>query len=224
MKYNNICTGIFKERPNRFIAMVEIDGTVEVCHVKNTGRCRELLLPGATVYLEKSGNPSRKTAYDLVSVEKDGVCINMDSAAPNKAAYEWLKEQGWDYIKPECRYGDSRLDFYMESRDGLRRAYMEVKGVTLAVDGVALFPDAPTERGVKHIQELIRAKEQGYESYLLFVIQMKGICHFEPNVATHPAFAEALNRAAASGVQVLAYDCKIWPDSIQMDQPVAIRL
>lgn len=223
MKYDNVCPGIFVERPNRFIAMVEIDGTVERCHVKNTGRCRELLVPGARVYLEKSRNPGRKTAYDLIGVDKGEIYINMDSQAPNKMAREWLGAQGWDYIRPEMKYGDSRIDFYMEG-PGERRAFLEVKGVTLEEDGVARFPDAPTERGVKHMKELMRAVSEGYEGYILFVIQMKGVRRFEPNDRMHPAFGETLREAAKAGVTVLAYDCQGQPGEIRIDAPVEIKL
>lgn len=249
MEYSNVHTGIFVERPNRFIAMVDMGGRIEKCHVKNTGRCRELLIPGVRVYLEKSGNQERKTAYDLVGVEKGGSYINMDSQAPNKVAGEWLRARGWDHIKPECRFGNSRLDFYMEktvfpngaapygtgaqwgedkfvcSGDAkIIRAFMEVKGVTLEVDGIARFPDAPTERGIKHMEELMEARRQGYEAYILFVIQMKGIRWLEPNDATHPAFGETLRRAAKAGVEILAYDCLAKPGSLTIDRPVPVRL
>ena len=228
MKYENIVTGIFRERPNRFIAMVEIDGKIEVCHVKNTGRCKELLVPNATVYLEKSNNPARKTAFDLIGVNKGDTYINMDSQAPNKMAYEWLKKQEWDYIKPEYRYGNSRLDFYMERRDSedhlVQKAFMEVKGVTLETGGVARFPDAPTERGVKHIEELIKIAQEGYEAYILFVIQMKGIRHFEPNDDTHPAFGEALRKAREAGVKILAFDCEAKPGTVFIDSSVEVKL
>lgn len=242
MKYNNIHSGIFVERPNRFIAMVEIDGKLTRCHVKNTGRCRELLLPGARVYLEKSGSPNRKTAYDLIGVDKGEIYINMDSQAPNKMAGEWLLSQGWTYVRPETRYGDSRIDFYLERPrkaeedsgadfsgeqergPGMRRAYLEVKGVTLEEDGVARFPDAPTERGVKHVRELMRAAAEGYEAYVLFVIQMKGVHRFEPNDKTHPAFGQALREAVGAGVTVLAYDCLGKPEEIVIDAPVSIAL
>lgn len=222
MEYKNIYSGIFQSRPNRFIAMVEIDGRIEKCHVKNTGRCRELLIPGTQVFLEKSDNPDRKTAYDLIGVMKGEVYINMDSQAPNKVAHEWLKSQGWDKIKPECKFGNSRLDFYMEN--DARKAFMEVKGVTLEEDGIARFPDAPTERGIKHMEELIKAVQQGYEAYILFVIQMKGISCFEPNDATHPAFGETLRKAAKAGVKVLAYDCVTVPGQVRMDEPVEVKL
>lgn len=222
MRYEEVHTGTFLSRPNRFIALVELAGEIEQCHVKNTGRCRELLTPGANVYLEKSKNPGRKTAYDLIGVDKGERYINMDSQAPNKVASEWLKKQGWEMIRPECTYGSSRLDFYME-KDG-RRAFLEVKGVTLEEDGVARFPDAPTQRGIKHIEELMRARAEGYEAYILFVIQMKSICYFEPNGQTHPAFGEALRRANAAGVKILAYDCIARPDFLALDQAVAVRL
>ena len=234
MEYQNVYTARFVERPNRFIALVEMDGSIETCHVKNTGRCRELLIPGARVYLEKSGNLKRKTAYDLVGVDKNGVYVNMDSQAPNKVAHEWLLQQGWDLVKPEYKYGNSRLDFYMEKAAvgtaqtgeplAIRRAFMEVKGVTLEENGIARFPDAPTQRGIKHIEELVKAYSQGYEAYILFVIQMKGIRWFEPNDATHPAFGEALRRAHRAGVQVLAYDCLARPGSIELDREVPVRL
>ncbi|MCI9149723.1 MAG: DNA/RNA nuclease SfsA [Lachnospiraceae bacterium] len=223
MKYSNIHTGIFRERPNRFIALVEMDGRVEKCHVKNTGRCRELLVPGAKVYLEKSDSPGRKTAYDLIGVDKGALYVNMDSQAPNKMVREWLVAQGWEYVRPEAKYGDSRIDFYMEG-PGERRAFLEVKGVTLEEDGVARFPDAPTERGIKHMKELMRAVSEGYEGYILFVIQMKGVHLFEPNDRTHPAFGETLREAARAGVKVLAYDCLGKPGEIRMDAPVEVRL
>lgn len=221
MRYEEVQAGIFLSRPNRFVALVELSGTVEKCHVKNTGRCRELLVPGARVYLEKGRNPGRKTAYDLIVVEKGNNYVNMDSQAPNRVAREWLTES-WDYIKPECRFGNSRLDFYME-RNG-RKAFLEVKGVTLEEQGVARFPDAPTERGIKHLEELQKAAALGYEAYVLFVIQMKGIRWFEPNDQGHPAFGEALRKAAGAGVKVLAYDCIVRPKSLVLDAPVEVRL
>lgn len=222
MRYKNIHTGIFLSRPNRFIAMVDINGTVEKCHVKNTGRCRELLIPNTLVYLEKSENPNRKTSYDLIGINKGEVYINMDSQAPNGAAKEWLAAQGWELIRPECKYGGSRLDFYME-KQGVR-AFMEVKGVTLEEKGIARFPDAPTQRGIKHMEELIRARGEGYEAYILFVIQMKGIRYFEPNDTTHPAFGDMLRKAEKQGVRVLAYDCLTEPGCITLDKPVEVRL
>lgn len=227
MKYKNIFSGRFISRPNRFIAKVEIDGTEETVHVKNTGRCRELLTEGCTVYLEKSDNPDRKTKYDLVAVEKirngkTNLLVNMDSQIPNAAAEEWLKKGGLfssgAVIRREVTFGDSRFDFYIE--DGERKAFLEVKGVTLESDGIALFPDAPTERGVKHIKELISCIEAGYEAYILFVIQMKEICLFRPNDKMHPEFGEALRNAKSSGVKIIAMDCIVTPDSMEIDIPV----
>lgn len=227
MKYKNIVTGTFKSRPNRFIAMVEIDGKIEKCHVKNTGRCRELLLPDAEVYLEKSGNPQRKTAYDLIGVKKGELLINMDSQAPNKAVKEWLEEEVYfkhvTFIKPECKYGNSRIDFYLETEER-RKIFIEVKGVTLEENGIARFPDAPTERGIKHIQELQQAVSEGYEAYILFVIQMKEILQFEPNDRTHQAFGDALREAQKHGVSILAYDCVVTRDSMRLDSSVKVQV
>lgn len=227
MIYKNVVTGKFKNRPNRFTAMVEIDGKVETCHVKNTGRCQELLLPEAEVYLEKSDNPNRKTAYDLIGVKKGEVLINMDSQAPNKAVKEWLEKEVYfkniTYLKPECKYGNSRVDFYLETAEG-RKIFIEVKGVTLEEEGIARFPDAPTLRGIKHIKELEQAVMKGYEAYILFVIQMKGIKWFEPNDRTHQAFGDTLREAAKNGVGILAYDCTITKDSMELDVPIEIRL
>jgi sugar fermentation stimulation protein A len=223
MKYNNVCRGKFIDRPNRFIAHVEIDGQTHVCHVKNTGRCRELLVPGADVLLEKSDNPARKTAYDLISVYKNGVLINMDSQSPNKIAMEYLPvlfPNG--QIKPEQTYGASRFDFFVQ--DGKRRIFLEVKGVTLESGGIAMFPDAPTQRGVKHINELARSIDEGYEAYLLFVVQMKGVTCLRPNDETHPQFGDALRTAAAKGVHLLAVDCIVKPDTVTADAPVKIVL
>ena len=226
MKYNNIKEAVFLERPNRFIANVLLDGQEEVCHVKNTGRCRELLTPGASVFLEKSGNPARKTKYDLVGVKKGELMINMDSQVPNKAVEEWLlkKELFKDLtlVRPETKYGSSRFDFYIEA--GGRRIFMEVKGVTLEENGVARFPDAPTLRGIKHIHELMEARKEGYEAYIFFVIQMKGVNSFEPNYRTQPEFGEALKQAAEDGVHILAYDCIVERDSIEIDAAVRTRL
>lgn len=227
MRYENIVTGRFKSRPNRFIAMVEIAGQIETCHVKNTGRCRELLLPDAEVYLEKSSNPNRKTAYDLVGVRKGNCLVNMDSQAPNKAVKEWLEKEIFfkniTYLKPECKYGNSRVDFYLETRDG-KKIFIEVKGVTLEEDGVARFPDAPTERGIKHMKELKQAVTEGYEAYILFVIQLKGIRQFEPNDKTHKEFGDTLREVSANGVGVLAYDCIITKDSMELDTPIRTQL
>ena len=226
MKYDNIIHAIFLGRPNRFIAEVEIEGRKERVHVKNTGRCRELLTDHAEVFLEKSSDPKRSTGYDLVAVRKGQLLINMDSQAPNRAVEEWLLEGGLfpnvTLVRPEVKYGNSRFDFYVEA--GERRIFMEVKGVTLEENGVARFPDAPTERGVKHVQELAACRKEGYEAYLFFVIQMKGISFVEPNDKTHPAFGEALRRAAAEGVHILAYDCIVKPDTIEMDQKTEVCL
>jgi sugar fermentation stimulation protein A len=231
MKYQEIKKAVFKSRPNRFIANVEVDGEAAVAHVKNTGRCRELLVPDCTVYLSVSDNPTRKTKYDLVAVEKlctDGrtLLINMDSQAPNAMAEEWLPVSGLfsceAIIRRETTYGNSRFDFYIE--DGCRKCFLEVKGVTLEKDGVAMFPDAPTERGVKHINELIECKSDGYEAYILFVIQMDGISVFRPNEGTHLAFAEALRTAQVAGLKILAYDSTVTPDSALIHTPVPIDL
>lgn len=226
MKYINIHKARFIDRPNRFIAQVEIDGVVYAGHVKNTGRCKELLRPGSLVYLEESINPNRKTKYDLVAVEKEKVLVNMDSQAPNKVVKEWL-EAGGIYPNPtlvrsEMKHGNSRVDFYIEDED--RKAFIEVKGVTLENDGVAAFPDAPTERGIKHIYHLIDVLKEGYEAYLIFIIQFKPVKYLMPNDVTHPDFGKALKEAVAAGVHVLAYDCNVTPDSMQMDQIVQVQL
>jgi sugar fermentation stimulation protein A len=213
-------------RPNRFIANVEINGKTETVHVKNTGRCRELLVPNATVFLEKSDNPLRKTQYDLVAVYKDNLLINMDSQIPNDVAFEWLKNGNLfsknAKIRREVTHNKSRFDFYIE--DGNRKIFLEVKGCTLEQDGVALFPDAPTERGVKHIEELIDCLEEGFEAYILFVIQMKGVKVFKPNDNTHKKFGNTLRKAKKSGVNILAYDCTVIPDSININKEVAVEL
>ena len=226
MKYEHMEPARFVSRPNRFVAQVEQKGRQEVCHVKNTGRCKELLVPGAELYVQRSDNPARKTALDLISVKRGEQWVNMDSQAPNKVAEEWLKAGGLGYkdiyVKPECKYGNSRFDFYLEYEG--RKAFMEVKGVTLEEDGVARFPDAPTERGVKHIEELMRCMENGYDAYICFVIQMKGVTRLEPNDRTHPAFGEALRRAAKAGVQVLAYDCLVKPDELRIDRKIEVCL
>lgn len=226
MRYTNIHKGTFISRPNRFIANVMIDGREEVCHVKNTGRCRELLVEGCTVWLEHSDSESRKTAFDLVAVEKGHRLINMDSQAPNKAVVEWLREQkpfgeGFS-VYPERKYGNSRFDFYMESQD--RKIFMEVKGCTLEKDGVVLFPDAPTLRGVKHIRELSRCLDEGYEAYIMILVQMSDVKYFTPNYDTHPEFGEALEKAAQKGVKILCYDCDVTPDSMTVGKPVEVKL
>lgn len=226
MKYKHIVQGKFIARPNRFIAYVEVDGHKETVHVKNTGRCRELLTEGVTVYLEKSDNPNRSTAYDLVTVEKGKRLINMDSQAPNKVVEEWLLTgELFDdliLVRPETKYGNSRFDFYVETSK--EKIFMEVKGVTLEEDGVVRFPDAPSERAIKHVEELVQAKRDGYRVFVLFVIQMEGVKYFTPNEDTHAAFADALRQAAAAGVEILAYDCKVTEDSMRVNRPVPVKL
>ena len=230
MRYKNIIKARFLSRPNRFIAYCDVNGATETVHVKNTGRCRELLVPDATVYLSVSDNPERKTKYDLIAVkkvtERETLLINMDSQAPNEAAYEWICSGGifGEHVKAkrEVTYGDSRFDIYAESGD--RRAFVEVKGVTLEEGGIASFPDAPTERGIKHVRELASAISDGYEAYILFVIQMKGVYTFTPNDVMHKAFGDALREAAALGVRILAYDCSVIPDEMKIDSPIKIEL
>ena len=252
MQYTNVMDGKFIARPNRFIAYVEIAGREEIVHVKNTGRCKELLLPGVTVYVQHFPEGKRKTKYDLIAVEKvltglinesdaasesSGVVhstlseqhtllINMDSQAPNKVVQEWLVEKEpfgkITYLKPECKHGDSRFDFYLETEE--RKMFIEVKGVTLEEKGVVMFPDAPTERGVKHVQELRHCLEQGYEAVVIFVVQMSGMRYFTPNRRTHLAFAEALERAEACGVKLLALTCAVTPDSLAINGEIPIHL
>lgn len=226
MKYSKIVEGRFISRPNRFIAYVEIDGKAETVHVKNTGRCKELLTDNATVYLSVSDNPQRKTKYDLIAVKKGELLINMDSQIPNDVCERWLKK-GFLFsenaiIKREYTYKKSRFDFYIE--DGERKIFLEVKGCTLENNGIASFPDAPTERGIKHIKELISALGDGYEAYILFVIQMKGISEFRPNDKTHKAFGDALREAKSKGVKILAYDSVVTPDSIAIDKEIYVNL
>lgn len=247
MKYRNIVKGIFQDRPNRFIAHVDIDGAIETVHVKNTGRCGELLLPGVTVILEQSDNPSRKTKYDLIAVYKEGLgLVNMDSQAPNKVVAEWLNQQTEIvYIKPEYTYGKSRLDFYYErqrtreeqgditanagkentaaempqgSHHNRVKCLAEVKGVTLERNGIGYFPDAPTERGVRHLEELTAAVSQGYECYLIFVIQMEGVEVVFPNVETHPEFGIALEKAIHAGVKVIYLGCQVQEQELSVRQ------
>lgn len=226
MKYENIVEGTFLSRPNRFIAMVEIAGREEKVHVKNTGRCRELLIPGTKVFLEEYDNPNRKTKYSLIGVMKGNVLVNMDSQAPNKVVGEWLSQggiyQNLTILKAEQKYGTSRFDFYMEG-DG-KRAFVEVKGVTLEEHHISRFPDAPTERGVKHIKELIQCMKEGYEAYIVFVIQMKGVKSFEPNDETHLEFGNALRKAVKKGVHVLAVDCQVKKDELEIDQMIPVSL
>ena len=215
MKYKNITKAKFLKRPNRFIAEVDVDGHKETVHVKNTGRCKELLIPGCEVWLTEAGTPDRKTKYDLIAVKKDnGILFNIDSQAPNKVVKEWLDEQDFDKVIPEYTYGDSRIDFYMERKD--QKYLMEVKGCTLEVDGIGYFPDAPTERGIKHIHELIKAKKKGFRSILAFVIQMDGVTEVRANVDTHPEFGTALDEAVKSGVEIWFLSCHVEPDSLKI--------
>ena len=227
MRYPNICRAQFVARPNRFVARVLCHGTEETVHVKNTGRCRELLVPGATVYLTEGDNPHRKTRYDLVAVEKGPLLVNLDSQAPNKVFAEWARagnfRPGLTLLRSETVWGNSRFDFYWEAADG-RKGFVEVKGVTLEEKGHARFPDAPTLRGVKHLEELALCRAEGYEAAVCFVLQMAGMVEFAPNDATHPAFGAALRRAAAEGVQVLAMECTVTPDSLALCRPVPVRL
>lgn len=226
MQYGKILPARFLSRPNRFVARVEAEGEELVCHVKNTGRCRELLVPGATVWLEESPNPSRKTKFDLIAVEKGDRLINMDAQAPNKVFGEWAAaggfREGLTLLRPETTYGSSRFDFYWESSKS--RGFVEVKGATLEEDGVVRFPDAPTLRGVKHLDELVKAREAGYEAAVCFVIQMENVRWFAPNDVTHPEFGQALRRAAQAGVEILAMDCAVTPQSLTMGKSVPIRL
>lgn len=226
MIYENILPAIFVDRPNRFIAHVELNGKIEVCHVKNTGRCRELLIPGCRVYVQHQPSPTRKTAYDLIAVEKGERLLNMDANAPNRVFNEYVRAgrflRGWSVIRPETTHGDSRFDFYLESPG--HRLFAEVKGVTLEDDGVMRFPDAPTERGVKHLEGLARCVQEGYEAWAVFVIQTENVRWMEPNRRTHPAFADALRQAAQAGVHLLALDCHTEPDRLEICRPVEIRL
>ena len=225
MTYENMVPGIFLVRPNRFIAHVQIGGQTEIVHVKNTGRCRELLVPGCTVYCQRSSNPNRKTAFDLIAVQKGDRLINMDSQAPNRAAGEWLSSGGLGEIselKAEVKHGDSRYDFSF-LKDG-KRCFLEVKGCTLEHDGVCAFPDAPTERGAKHIRGLTAAARAGYGAYILFVIQMSDVKYIRPHDETDPEFGKALREASQNGVRVLAMDCAVTPDTMEIRLPVLVEL
>ena len=226
MIYKQVKQGKFISRPNRFIANIEIDGDTQVCHVKNTGRCRELLIPGAMVFVQKSDNPMRKTKYDLISVYKDDMLINMDSQAPNRVFYEWVKQSGYfkklTYIKPEYKYKNSRFDFYIEA-DG-KKIFVEVKGVTLENEGIVSFPDAPTQRGVKHINELIDAVNSGYEAYVFFIIQMERCTCFTPNAENHKEFADALANAKEKGVIIKALNCTVTPESLEAKDFIEVKI
>ena len=235
MKYDSVVPATFISRPNRFIAHVKLENSsqndIEVVHVKNTGRCKELLISGCRVYLEKSENPNRKTKYDLIAVEKiypedyenpksakKKLLVNMDSQLPNKVAHEWLQTQGYSFIKPEFTFGKSRIDFYMEKDD--KKFLMEVKGCTLEIDRIGYFPDAPTERGVKHLEELILASQQGYNCKIAFVIQMEGIKQVRGNSVTHPEFAKTLEKAKDAGVEVLFLCCRVIPDEVFVEKAI----
>ena len=224
MQYPHVISGRFVARPNRFVARVETAAGEETVHVKNTGRCRELLIPGVTGYLSRSGNPARKTAFDLIAVEKGNRLINLDAQAPNQVFAEWAASGGFlpevTALRREYVYGDSRLDFCLETPEG--RHLVEVKGVTLEEGGRAFFPDAPTQRGVRHIRELIRAAEKGLDATLFFVVQMNDIASVSPNDRTHPAFGEALREAAAAGVRICAGTCRVGPDRLELDRPVPV--
>ena len=225
MRYGKMVPGVFVNRPNRFVAYVEIDGVVQVVHVKNTGRCRELLPVGAKVWCLESDNPNRKTKYDLITVQKGERLINMDSQAPNAAVGEWLRSGGLglvENIKAEANEGDSRFDFSF-TKDG-RKCFLEVKGVTLENDGVCAFPDAPTERGAKHLRGLARLAKEGYGAYVLFVIQMADVKYMHPNDQTDPAFGAALREAAECGVKILAVDCAVTENSMNVRLPVLVKL
>lgn len=223
MKYRKVIDSKFINRPNRFIAEVEIpERGREIVHVKNTGRCKELLIPGVDVILEESDNLNRKTKYDLIAVRKEGMgWINIDSQAPNKVVYEWLEKQGYSYIKPEYKYGNSRIDFYMERENS--KYLMEVKGCTLEIDRIGYFPDAPTERGVKHLRELTLATKKGYKCIIAFVIQMEGITEVRPNISTHPEFGIALKEAKDAGVEIWYMPCRVMPDELFIERQLTCR-
>ncbi len=226
MIYRNIKPARFIDRPNRFIANIEVDGKLEISHVKNTGRCKELLISGVSVYVQEFEGTTRKTKYDLISVYKQDRLVNIDSQVPNKVFYEWLKDgrlfNGIKLIKPEAKYKNSRFDFYVETEE--EKIFMEVKGVTLENSNVVLFPDAPTERGVKHLNELMECVEEGYKAYVIFVIQMKGVGYFTPNSVTHKEFADTLKLAEEKGVGILAFDCNVGEDSIEISERVEVKL
>jgi len=226
MEYKNILPARFLSRPNRFIAHIEIDNREEICHVKNTGRCRELLIPGTSILVQHCPSPQRKTAYDLISVWKGPRLINMDSAAPNRVFQEWALHGGLgfipDILRPEAVCGDSRFDFYLEGAG--QRGYAEIKGVTLEKDGVAMFPDAPTQRGAKHLRGLIECVHQGYAAWVVLVIQMQGMKLFRPNTATDPLFSQQLKEAAAAGVSILAVECQVSDTTIEICGNVPIDI
>ncbi len=227
MQYHNIIEGVFVSRPNRFVAHVLINGQQEICHVKNTGRCKELLIPGVRVWLQIADNPARKTLYDVIAVEKNGQVVNIDSQVPNKIFSEWVQSGGLgeelSILKPEQVWGKSRFDFYFETKAG-QKGYAEVKGATLEQEGACFFPDAPTERGVKHLKELIACRQQGYRAMVCFVIQMEKVHSFSPNEVTHPEFARTLRQAKENGVEILAQSCVVKPDKIYIGKAVPVIL
>lgn len=226
MIYHNIKKAKFINRPNRFIANVEIDGKNEVCHVKNTGRCKELLTDNSIVFVQEFDSPKRKTKFDMISVYKGNILVNIDSQVPNKVFHEWIINSGFfeniTFIKPEYKYKNSRFDFYIETLE--KKIFIEVKGVTLEESGIALFPDAPTLRGLKHINELISSIDDGYEAYIIFIIQMKGVSYFTPNYITHKDFGDALKLAQKKGVKIVAIDCEVTENSIKTNEFVEVRL
>ncbi len=226
MEYKKILKASFIERPNRFIANILLNGEKQVCHVKNTGRCKELLVPDAEIYIEESDNPNRKTRFDLITVKKGNRLVNMDSQAPNKVAAQWLEQNRpfgqITYLKAEYKYKSSRFDFYFETEN--QKAFAEVKGVTLENNNVVSFPDAPSQRAVKHLNELMSALDEGYKCYVIFVVQMKDVAYFEPNYENHPEFAETLKLAREKGVEVVAFDCRITPSSITPGDLVEVKI
>lgn len=226
MKYENIEEAVFINRINRFVAEIKVKGEACLCHVKNTGRCKELLIRGCKIYVEKSNDVKRKTKYSLICVVKNNILINMDSQAPNKVVYEWLKEGNlitdYDELKSEKAYGSSRFDFYISSAQ--RKAFVEVKGVTLEEDGIVRFPDAPTQRGIKHLRELSQAVRDGFEAYVFFAVQMNGVKYFEPNRANGDDFYIALKEAYENGVKIIAYDCIVEPNMLKINKRVRVRI
>ena len=226
MKYDNIRSAVFVNRINRFTANIEIDGEVSLCHVKNTGRLRELLVPGTECFVQVHDNPERKTKYSLIAVKKANEVVNIDSQAPNKVFYEWVRDGGFldgvTLIKPEKTFGNSRFDCYIER--GNEKIFAEVKGVTLEKEGVALFPDAPTERGVKHLRELCECVNDGYKAYIVFVVQMKGVHSFSPNEETNKEFAEALRECREKGVNIICVDCEVTPESLSISKEIEVKL
>lgn len=226
MKYDNVRCAVFVNRINRFTANIEVDGQIHLCHVKNTGRLRELLIKGTTCYVQEHDSTERKTKYSLIAVQKGKSVVNIDSQAPNKVFYEWVREGGFldgvTLIKPEKTYGNSRFDCYIETEE--EKIFVEVKGVTLEKSGIALFPDAPTERGVKHLRELCECVKQGYRAYIVFVVQMKGTYAFSPNTETHKEFADVLFECREKGVNIVCVDCDVAPDTLKISKEIEVKL